>query len=132
MNDQANAWTGSSLAPAPGSSLGPLIALDDRSVREFTFGTGRRIYSILVIRRGSDLRAFVNECPHVGLPLTYHNSQVLSADGERLMCSNHQAEFAVDDGRALSGPVEPGCGIERIAVHVNHEGDIVIGHREEA
>ena len=60
-----------------------------------------------------DVKAYVNACPHVWLPLTFRSPRLLSEDGERLTCSNHLAEFAVDDGRALSGPVEPGCGLPR-------------------
>ena len=67
---------------------------------------------MLAIRRGDDVSAYVNACPHVWLPLTFRSPRLLSEDGERLTCSNHLAQFAVDDGRALSGPVEPGCGLD--------------------
>jgi len=116
--------------PAPGTSLGPLQAIPDASVREFQFGEGRRIFSMLVVRRGAEVRAYVNACPHVWLPLTFRSPRLLSADGERLVCSNHLAEFAVEDGRALSGPVEPGCGLERVPVYVNAGGELVIGESE--
>jgi nitrite reductase/ring-hydroxylating ferredoxin subunit len=124
-------WAENPLAPAPGTSLGSLETVDDASVREFQFGEGRRVFSMLVVRRGDDLRAYVNACPHVWLPLTFRSPRLLSEDGARLVCSNHLAEFAVDDGRALSGPVEPGCGLERIPVHVDGRGEIVIGEPEQ-
>ena len=120
-------WRQSPNAPAPGTSLGPLAAIADRSVREFQFGEGRRVFSMLVVRRGDDVRAFVNACPHHWLPLTFRSVALLSADGERLRCSNHFAEFAVDDGAALSGPAEPGCGLAAIPVHVDGRREIVIG-----
>ena len=96
-------------------------------MRELQFGVGRRVFSMLVVRRGDDVRAYVNACPHVWLPLTFRGRRLLSADGERLVCSNHLAEFAVADGQALSGPVEPGCGLTAIPVHVNALREIVIG-----
>jgi len=120
------------LAPACGTSLGPLSALADVSVREFQFGEGRRVFSMLAIRRGDQVRAYVNACPHVGLPLTFRSPRVLSMDGARLVCSNHFAEFTADDGRAIAGPVEPGCALARIPVHVDALGDIVIGEAEAA
>ena len=120
-------WRESRFAPSLGTSLGALDAIPDCSVREFQFGEGRRIFSMLVVRRGDDVRAYVNACPHVWLPLTFRGNRLLSADGERLVCSNHFAEFSVDDGQALSGPVEPGCRLAAIPVHVNDLCEIVIG-----
>jgi nitrite reductase/ring-hydroxylating ferredoxin subunit len=131
MTCETASWRTNRLAPAPGTSLGPMDAIADPSVREFQFGEGRRIFSMLVVRRGEQVRAYVNACPHVWLPLTFRSDRLLSEDGERLVCSNHLAEFAVDDGRALSGPVEPGCGLAAIPVHVNDRRDIVIGEQED-
>ena len=127
MEVDTPSWRASPYAPAPGTSLGPLDALADRSVREFQFGEGRRVFSMLIVRRGDDVRAYVNACPHHWLPLTFRSAALLSADGERLRCSNHLAEFAVADGVALSGPVEPGCGLAAIPVHVDGRREIVIG-----
>jgi nitrite reductase/ring-hydroxylating ferredoxin subunit len=130
MTEDATPWHTMPQAPACGTSLGPLSAIADLSVREFQFGSGRRIFSMLAIRRGDDVRAYVNACPHVWLPLTFRSPRVLSIDGARLVCSNHFAEFAVDDGRAIAGPVEPGCSLTRVPVHVNEAGAVVIGERE--
>jgi nitrite reductase/ring-hydroxylating ferredoxin subunit len=130
MACETASWRANKLAPALGTSLGALDAIPDRSVREFQFGEGRRIFSMLVVRRGDEVRAYVNACPHVWLPLTFRSDQLLSADGRRLVCSNHLAEFDVDDGTALSGPVEPGCGLAAVPVHVNDQRDIVIGEHE--
>src|SRR5688500_5718463 len=127
MNHDDPPWNDSPQAPAPGTSLGPLSGIADCSVHEFQFGEGRRVFSMLAIRRGDDVKAYVNACPHVWLPLTFRSPRLLSEDGERLTCSNHLAEFAVDDGRALSGPVEPGCGLIRVPVHVDARGEVVIG-----
>src|SRR3712207_7532807 len=62
---------------------------------------GREV-AVLVVRRGAELRAFLDLCPHQWLPLTWRGRRVLSADGDRLRCSNHGAEFAVSDGRGVS------------------------------
>ena len=132
MSEDLPPWHALPLAPAQGTSLGPLAAMADASVREFQFGEGRRVFSMLAIRRGDQVRAYVNACPHVWLPLTFRSPRVLSMDGARLVCSNHYAEFAVEDGRAIAGPVEPGCALTRIPVHVDALGDVVIGEAEPA
>ena len=129
MTGNSEEWRKSPQAPAPGTSLGPLSDIPDGEAKEYVFGTGRRVFSMLVVRRGGDARAYVNACPHAWLPLTYRSSSVVSADGERLVCSNHFAKFSVEDGRALSGAVPPGCGLTRIPVHVDAENRLTIGDR---
>ena len=131
MTCETEAWRESRFTPAPGTSLGGLETFPDPSVRELQFGVGRRVFSMLVVRRGENVRAYVNACPHVWLPLTFRSLRLLSADGERLVCSNHLAEFAVADGQALSGPVEPGCGLTAIPVHVNAFREIVIDESQD-
>jgi nitrite reductase/ring-hydroxylating ferredoxin subunit len=122
-------WRKSPQAPAPGTSLGPLSDIPDGEAREFVFGTGRRVFSMLVVRRGGDTRAYVNVCPHAWLPLTYRSNNIVSADGERLVCSNHFAEFSVNDGRVLSATQTPGCGLTPVPVHVDAKNCLIIGNR---
>lgn len=122
-----DAWRKNPLAPAPGTSLGPLDAIADGAAKEFVFGMGRRVFSMLVVRRGDAARAYVNACPHVWLPLNYRHREVLNGDGERLVCSNHFAEFSVEDGAAISGPVEAGCRLTVVPVHVDAAGILLIG-----
>jgi nitrite reductase/ring-hydroxylating ferredoxin subunit len=122
-------WRKSPEAPAPGTCLGPLTDIPDGEAREYVFGTGRRVFSMLVVRRGGDARAYVNACPHVWLPLTFRASGVVSADGGRLVCSNHFAQFSVEDGRALSGPVRPGCGLTLVPIHIDAKNCLIIGER---
>ncbi|HEX8374681.1 MAG TPA: hypothetical protein VF606_05830, partial [Geminicoccaceae bacterium] len=57
------------------------------------------------------------------LPLTWRGPRVLSSDGERLRCSNHGAEFAVTDGRGLSGPGSA-CGLTAVPLHVDADGTV--------
>ena len=127
MTGNHEAWRRNAHAPAPGTSLGPLVNIADQTAKEFVFGQGRRIFSMLVVRRGDSARAYVNACPHVWLPLTFRSGSVISADGERLVCSNHFAEFSVKDGCPLSGPVDPEAGLTPVPIHVDAQGSIIIG-----
>jgi nitrite reductase/ring-hydroxylating ferredoxin subunit len=60
---------------------------------------------IWLTRNGREdvLRGFVNKCPHMGLPLETFPDRFLSADGERLICSAHGAQFDFD-GACFVGP----------------------------
>jgi nitrite reductase/ring-hydroxylating ferredoxin subunit len=84
---------------------------------------------MLVVRCGQTARAYVNACPHQWLPLTFRSANVVSRDRERLRCSNHFAEFAIADGHALSGPAPAGSGLDPVPVHVDGQGEVVIGER---
>jgi nitrite reductase/ring-hydroxylating ferredoxin subunit len=82
---------------------------------------------IVVVRRGAEVRAFRNLCPHQWLPLTYRSPNIVSADGRRLRCSNHGAEFRVEDGRPLDAALA--CGLEPVPVHVDAEGRVMLRPR---
>jgi nitrite reductase/ring-hydroxylating ferredoxin subunit len=79
---------------------------------------------VVVVRRGGEVRAWRDLCPHQWLPLTYRSPKILSADGARLRCSNHGAEFSSYDGRPL-GDTLP-CGLEPVPVYIDHEGQVVL------
>ena len=60
-------------------------------------------YPVLILGSATGPKAFVNACPHQFLPLDQRSTSVLSTDGKRLMCSNHQAEFDITDGAGTRG-----------------------------
>ncbi|MGK9166357.1 Rieske (2Fe-2S) protein [Inquilinus limosus] len=119
------AWRRHPHAPAAGAVLARLNEIEDPGVRQLAFGAGRRVFSMLLVRRGGMVRAFLDACPHAFLPLTWRGGSVLSADGQRLICSNHFAEFDAEDGSSLSGPAD--CGLDAIPVRVEANGVIVMG-----
>ena len=106
-------------------TVGRRAELPVGSAVRLTYQQRGRQSAVLVIRRGEGVRAFEDVCPHQFLPLTYRGDRILSADGERLRCSSHGAEFAVEDGRCLSGPCN-GAGLTQVAVRITAEGGLVI------
>jgi len=59
---------------------------------------------LFVIRRGSDVYAYVNDCPHTGASLNWGRDQFLSPDGGLIQCSFHGALFRIEDGLCVWGP----------------------------
>ncbi len=53
MPNRPPVWRKNPLASGPGASLGPLIDIEDGTVKEFRFGEGQRVFSIIVARRGN-------------------------------------------------------------------------------
>jgi nitrite reductase/ring-hydroxylating ferredoxin subunit len=60
--------------------------------------------SIFAIYRRHTLRAYLNRCPHLGLPLNWLPDKFLDADGELIQCSSHGALFTIDQGLCVAGP----------------------------
>ena len=59
---------------------------------------------LFAVRRAGRVFVYVNSCPHIGTPLDWAPGRFLTADGERIVCATHGAEFRIEDGVCLSGP----------------------------
>jgi nitrite reductase/ring-hydroxylating ferredoxin subunit len=110
-------------------TLGHLHDFPDDSATPATYQQDWKETALLVVRQGSALVAYVDLCPHVYLPLTYRGSRVLSEDGTRLRCTNHAAEFAVSDGRALSGPTNS-CRLDSVPLAVGPDGVVSLADEQ--
>ena len=48
---------------------------------------------LFAVRQGDAVFVYVNSCPHIGTPLDWTPDRFLSADGSRIVCATHGAEF---------------------------------------
>ena len=70
-------------------------------------GLGDRVHlDGVLVNTPSGPRAFENLCPHVPIPLDRIHDEIVSADGQHLVCQNHRAVFELPSGRCVSGPCE--------------------------
>jgi len=65
-----------------------------------------------------------NACPHLGVPLDWAPGKFLNADGTRLVCATHGAEFRIADGFCVRGPCR-GDRLTSIPCAVEH-GMVVV------
>jgi nitrite reductase/ring-hydroxylating ferredoxin subunit len=65
---------------------------------------------LFAVRRGDRVLIYVNSCPHLGVALDWAPDRFLTADGARIICATHGAEFRIEDGLCLRGP----CRGERL------------------
>ncbi len=115
------AWETYPGAPAPGDALCDLADIPDPGTHSVNIGD----FSVLLARRGGQVWAYVNACPHQYLPLDYRAADVLSADRAKLICSNHDAVFDVETGTGLGG-FGQGCALDPVPVAIGASGRISI------
>lgn len=59
--------------------------------------------SVIVLRQGTEARAWLNVCPHAGRRLDWAPGKFLVTRGT-LVCAAHGASFRTDDGQCVGGP----------------------------
>lgn len=78
---------------------------------------------LFAVRQGHDVFVYVNSCPHIGVPLDWAPDRFLTADGKRIICATHGAQFGIRDGVCVSGPC---IGDHLMAVDVTIEDGAVL------
>jgi nitrite reductase/ring-hydroxylating ferredoxin subunit len=93
-------------------------------LEELPVGTSRRFppaaggfAGLFAVRQDDAVRVYVNACPHLGLPLDWTPHRFLSADGSRIVCATHGAEFSIADGLCLQGPCRGEC-LEAVTIQI--------------
>ena len=114
------AWNQRSNAPEPGTVICRLMELEDGKGREFTFSEDGFPFSMFIVRKAELIRAYVNECPHTGVPLNWSPDEFTSEDGSLIICSTHGALFELDDGYCSFGPCT-GDHLEQVPLEVDGE-----------
>ncbi|BAM88744.1 hypothetical protein S58_27380 [Bradyrhizobium oligotrophicum S58] len=74
--------------------------------------------SLFIVRWQGDLHGWRNACPHIdGAPMAWRRDAYLNAEGTRIVCHAHGAEFMPDTGLCVQGPCR-GERLSRIALAV--------------
>ena len=71
------------------------------SARGFLVGKSR---VVAVRTRQGKVHAYLNRCPHLGVPLNWEDDQFMDSDGSLLRCATHGALFEPDSGLCILGP----------------------------
>ena len=115
------AWESYPGAPDAGADVCAVSDIPERGALGVSVGD----FPMLVMRRDAEVWAFVNACPHQYLPLNHKGGGLVSADGAKLMCSNHGAMFDIETGVGTGGLVD-GCNLDPVPVHAR-DGRLFIG-----
>lgn len=76
--------------------------------------------SLVLLRRGDRVRAWLNICPHAGRRLDWAPGRFLLSKGQ-LVCAAHGATFETDAGLCVAGPCR-GQSLRAVAVTVIGDG----------
>lgn len=88
-----------------GHLLCRLDELADPGSKGFTVSTAEgEDLSGFVVRKGDQVYAYRNSCPHTGAPLEWQPDQFLDMADSFIQCSLHGALFTIEEGRCLRGP----------------------------
>lgn len=71
--------------------------------------------ALILLRRGGEVFAYHNECPHAGRRLEFAPGRFMVRD-QKLMCAVHGATFAIGDGECCGGPARSGLVTQPIRV----------------
>ena len=88
-----------------------LQELDDPGSRGISLQLPEGALEILLVRRGAQVYAYRNRCPHTGVNLEWQPHQFLDLTGHFILCATHGALFRFEDGFCLRGP----CAGQRLA-----------------
>ncbi|WP_081716229.1 Rieske (2Fe-2S) protein [Paraburkholderia mimosarum] len=85
---------------------------------------------IVVVRRGDNVWAYVNRCPHFSVSLDFVPGSVSCYRSQVLMCAHHSALFRFDDGKCIDGPCK-GASLDAVRVEVDPEAWVVFARAAE-
>lgn len=114
-------------ATAAGERLCPLASLSEPGSRGFEVEIDGAMRPIFVVRRGNEVKGYLNACPHIGAELNGQPDDFLDADRRYILCAVHGALFTIDDGRCIAGPCR-GEALTPVEVTVEQGQVVLIRH----
>lgn len=101
-----------------------LADIGDPGAKGFVIEQGDWPLHGFVVRRGREVFAYLNVCPHAGRMLNWGPDRFLNKDRSLIMCSAHGAIFEMDSGLCVGGPCL-GDALSKLDARVEH-GQVVV------
>lgn len=99
--------------------------LEEYQTRGFTIEIGDDSLDFFLLRQDGEVRAYLNFCPHLGIPLNWQPDEFMSMEGTHIQCSTHGALFQLEDGQCVSGPCR-GEGLTPLNVEINDKEEVYL------
>lgn len=102
-----------------------LVPDEVRAVRLPADALGRPREALVLLTPTGELRAYLNRCEHLPIPLDGGSREFLDPSGTHLRCGTHGALYRLGDGLCVHGPCR-GRSLARLPVRVE-DGVIEVG-----
>ncbi len=81
--------------------------------------------ALVLLDQAGEVRAYLNECQHLPIPLDAGSRQFLDPSGAHLRCCTHGALYRLEDGFCVAGPCR-GRSLRALPVRVDADGWVVL------
>lgn len=78
-----------------------------------------------VVRKGTSVYAYRNQCPHTGATLNWSEDVFLNYDEQYIQCAMHAALFTLSEGYCIWGPCL-GQSLPKLDIEVDTDGRILL------
>ncbi|TWQ66327.1 Rieske (2Fe-2S) protein [Xanthomonas vasicola] len=102
------------------TTLATLTQIPDAGFLEVEARLDSGAESLVLYREGTQVRAWLNICPHAGGRLDWAPGQFLKTKEGQLVCAAHGAAFELNAGECVSGPCR-GQSLCAVPVRVEDE-----------
>ncbi len=93
------------------------------TARGFEVETANSKIGLFVLRQDDAISAYLNNCPHVNVPLNWQPDDFMSLEATHIQCATHGALFSLDNGLCVSGPCR-GQSLTQLEIEVDQHGNI--------
>ncbi len=123
-------WHSLPNAPEPGTSVAMLEELADgqatlRTLPSCGDAALAKPFTLVLLRAGNEVKAFVNRCAHFGVPLAAKQEQLIFKPLLSISCNVHYARYRWSDGVCEYGDCE-GEALSPVPLQVSDNGQISI------
>ncbi len=129
MNDcSTTLWFDLPNAPAKGAVVGNIVDITDGEPKIVFFESktdSQTAFSLLLLKSGDSIRAYVNRCQHFGVPLAQKQEYLIFKPHTSISCNVHYARYRWHDGHCEFGDCL-GESLIPVPISVDSEGWIAI------
>ena len=94
-----------------------LSEIDNLSSKGFNLKIKRKTKEFFLVRKGEQVFAYENICPHAQAPLEWNPDEFLDEKKESIICAMHGAKFTIEEGACIDGPCD-GVGLTPVAIEI--------------
>lgn len=99
--------------------------LKENDPKEFEISVDDSPLAGFLLRFDGELHAYLNHCPHLGVPLNWQPDTFMSLEATHIQCSTHGALFNPDDGLCVSGPCR-GESLTKLNIETDTDGGVYL------